>query len=135
MKKLYIAATKNTPEINLSPEDNIFLLSGHSAPEDVRALYYPVIEWFSDYAAQIRNNPSIHTYENPLVMKIDLRYFNSSSAKFIYDIIIVLKNIHQTGVPIAVEWHYDHDDNDMFEAGRDISDIAELRFDFIRKGS
>lgn len=134
MQKLYISATKNTPEITMAPADNLFIISGHSAPEDVRAIYYPVLEWFSNYAAELRDNPSAHTYDNPLVLKIDLRYFNSSSAKFIYDIIIEIKNIHQTGIPVAVEWHYDHDDNDMLEAGRDISDITGLRFDFIRKG-
>lgn len=134
MQKLYIAPAKNTPEIKLSPEENLFLLSGHSAPEDVRALYYPVIEWFANYAAELRDNPATHTGENPLVLKIDLRYFNSSSAKFLYDIIIELKNIHQTGIPISIEWYYEHDDNDMFDAGRDISDIAGLRFEFIRKG-
>lgn len=133
MQKLYIAPTKNTPEIILSPEENIFLLSGHSAPEDVRALYYPVIEWFENYAAETRDNPAAHTLEKPFVMKVDLRYFNSSSAKFIYDIIIELKNMHKNGIPLTVEWYYDHDDNDMLDAGMDISDITELRFDFIKK--
>ena len=45
MEKLYISPTRNTPEIHFSPLENIFLIRGISSPEDVRAMYYPVIEW------------------------------------------------------------------------------------------
>lgn len=45
MQKLYISPTTTSPEIHFSPDENIFLIRGTSSPEDVRAMYYPVIEW------------------------------------------------------------------------------------------
>ena len=53
MQKLYISKTSITPEVNFSPEENIFLISGISSPEDVRAMYYPVIEWVVAFVNEI----------------------------------------------------------------------------------
>jgi hypothetical protein len=53
MQKLYISPTPTTPEIHFSPSENIFLIRGISSPEDVRALYYPVIEWIKVFANEI----------------------------------------------------------------------------------
>jgi hypothetical protein len=131
MQGLIIPPEQNTPGIRFSPVDNIYLISGNSAPEDVRALYYPVIEWFSMFATEISVRPGMFTPEKPLTLKIDLKYFNSSSAKFIYDLILQLKSIGNTGVPVALEWYYDKDDNDMMEAGKDISSIVEMDFRYI----
>ncbi len=102
MQKLFIAAGQNTPEINFSPEENVFMIRGTSSPEDVRALYYPVIDWFTKYSEEIRTAHSLFTAEKPFVFQIDLKYFNSSSAKFLYDIITELKNISDTGIPVKV---------------------------------
>ena len=92
MQKLYISPTSTTPEVNFSPLENIFLIRGVSSPEDVRAMYYPVIEWVKMYVDEILEvkNKS-YTLDSPLIFKTDLIYFNSSSAKFLYDIFLELK--------------------------------------------
>lgn len=133
MYKLYISPSKNTPEIIFSPEENIYEINGNSSPEDVRALYYPVIEWFSEFATEIKAAQGKQLLNSPLVFKFDLRYFNSSSAKFIYDIIIEIKGIREAGIPVSVQWYFDREDYDMMDAGKDISSIAELDFEFFAK--
>jgi hypothetical protein len=45
MKSFINKATDLTPEIILAPSENRFIITGKSAPEDVRGLYYPVLEW------------------------------------------------------------------------------------------
>jgi hypothetical protein len=132
MQKLYISPTRNTPEINFSPEENLFLIRGTSSPEDVRAMYYPVIEWFRAFATMLSENNHSSDVE-PLTLKMDLVYFNSSSAKFIYDILVELKNIAASGTPVVIEWYYEHGDYDLKDAGEDISNIAEIPFTFIEK--
>ena len=134
MQKLYISPTPTTPEVNFSPEENIFLISGISAPEDVRGMYYPVIEWFKTFAdGMLEGNIVRFTSDNPLKLKIDLEYFNSSSAKFLYDIFFELKRFTPAGIPFSIHWYYDEDDIDMKEAGFDISLLVDTEFTYIPK--
>jgi hypothetical protein len=134
MQNLYIEKTENTPEINFSPEENIFLIQGTSSPEDVRALYYPVIDWIKIFIDDILNGEYRNfNKNNPLKFRIDMSYFNSSSAKFFYDIFCELKRVSASDIPFDVEWYYDEEDNDMREAGADISQLSELEFKFIAK--
>jgi hypothetical protein len=134
MTKLYISPTATTPEVNFSPEENIFMIKGISAPEDVREMYYPVIKWFNTFTDTILEETAIsYSVENPLNMMIDLDYFNSSSAKFLYDIFLELKRLSEAGIPFSVKWYYDEDDTDMKEAGYDISLLVETEFTYIPK--
>ena len=134
MQKLYIPSTASTPEINFSPEINIFLIKGRSSPEDVRAMYYPVIEWVRKFTNRvIEDNSKIYTSENPLRFQSDLIYFNSSSAKFLYDILFELKKLLQGGNHVVIEWFYEEEDLDLKEAGVDIALLAEMEFTYIPK--
>jgi hypothetical protein len=134
MKRLYIERTTNTPEINFSPEKNIFIIKGNSSPEDVRAMYYPVIEWIKIFVDDAINGEFKNiTSDNPLKMQADLNYFNSSSAKFFYDIFAELKRLTTSNLAVIVEWHYDQEDLDQKEAGSDIALLVEMDFVFIPK--
>ncbi len=136
MQKLYINSGANTPEIHFSPDENIFLISGRSAPEDVRAIYYPVIQEIKNIVNDIIvGKYSIYTPENPLIFKVDLTYFNSSSTKFLYDILFELNRLPPSGIQVKVEWFYDDEDLDMKEAGNDIALLAEMEFTYIPKKS
>jgi hypothetical protein len=105
MQMLHIKATDNSPEILLSPQKNSFFIRGKSSPEDVRAIYYPVIEWIKIFIDDILEGEfKNYNAENPLKFQIDLSYFNSSSAKFLYDILLEFKRLTTAGIPIVVEW-------------------------------
>ena len=134
MQKLYIKPTDTTPEIHFSPQESIFLIRGISSPEDVRAMYYPVIEWVKMYINEIlETGNKSYTIDSPLRFKTDLIYFNSSSAKFLYDIYLELKRLIPSGIPFVVEWLYDEEDIDLKEAGSDIALLVDLEFSYISK--
>lgn len=134
MRKLYISPTNSTPEINFSPEDNIFLIKGTSAPEDVRELYYPVIEWIKIFLDDILDGENRkYSKDKPFILKVDLEYFNSSSAKFLYDIFNDLKRLKTLNIPFIIEWYYDKEDLDMKDAGADFSILVETTFNYIEK--
>lgn len=136
MHKFYLQQTPIIPEIHLSPEDNIFIIQGTSAPEDVRSIYYPVIEWMREFTDELINeNSKKYTTEEPLRFRIDLTYFNSSSAKFLYDILLELKKLSTAEIPAIIEWCYEAEDVDMIEAGEDIAELAEMEFTYIPKSS
>jgi len=97
-------------------------------------LYYPVIEWFRQFLdSVIEEDLYRFSTEKPLVLKVELDYFNSSSAKFLYDIIFELQRLKPSGIPFIVEWYYDEEDLDMHEAGQDISMLIETEFTYIIK--
>lgn len=132
MKGIYIEPTNLSPEINFAPEQNVFSIKGTSAPEDVRALYYPVIEWMKLFVDNtIDGGHKSFDESNPLRFGADLPYFNSSSAKFIYDIFMELKRLSDSGIPVKVDWYYDIEDLDQKEAGEDIALLAEMEFNYI----
>ena len=134
MQKFYICSTPTTPEINFSPEENIFLITGTSSPEDVRAIYYPVTEWIRCFVDDLlKGGLNTYTSDNPFKFQFDLDYFNSSSAKFLYDIFLELKRLVQSEIPIVVEWLHDEEDIDMKEAGSDIALLVEMEFTYIPK--
>ena len=134
MQKLYIKSTTSTPEIHFSPDDNIFLIRGISAPEDVRTMYYPVIEWVKNFIDEIIDKePFRYTTEHPLRFQTELKYFNSSSAKFLFDIYFELKRLSQSGIAVVIEWIHESNDIDMKEAGVDISLLAGMEFTYIKK--
>lgn len=129
MENLYIDSTLTTPEIRFSSKENIFRISGISRPMDVRGFYYPVIDWVKELADEIINKKiDIYSKENPLRFQFDFLYFNSSSAKLLYDIFSELKRIHDEGISVRVEWSYDKEDTDMLSAGQDFAILAEMDF-------
>ena len=134
MQRLYFEKTENTPEINFSPDENIFFIKGTSSPEDVRAIYYPVIEWLKIFIDDVIDGEYTNfSSEKALIMQTDLAYFNSSSAKFFYDIFAELKRLSENDVRVIVEWFYDEEDLDQKDAGSDIAGMVEMEFSFIPK--
>jgi hypothetical protein len=134
MQKFYIEKTKITPEIKFFPDENIFSIKGVSSPEDVRALYYPVIEWIKIFIDDIiEGTVKVYSKENPVKLNIDLSYFNSSSAKFLFDILSELKRLSLLEIPVVVEWLHDPEDLDLKDAGEDIALLVGMEFVFVPK--
>jgi len=134
MHKLFIEQDLRTPCITFSPDENIFHIRGTSSPEDVRKLYYPVIEWINKFYEEVLKG-EIKTFseENPLRFQFDLKYFNSSSAKFFFDLLTELKKLPPAGCPVIIEWYYEDNDTDMKEAGNDLSQLVDMEFTLISK--
>jgi len=134
MQKFHISPTNSTPEVHLSPDEDIFIICGTSSPEDVRMMYYPVIEWINNFISEIIKGKTYrYSSEKPLIFKIDLIYFNSSSAKFLFDIFSELKRLSPSGIPVVVEWFHDVEDFDLKEAGLDIASLVGMEFTFVPK--
>ncbi len=130
MKKLLIEQTSSSPKVLLDPETNSFEISGESRPSDVSSFYTEIISWFDNYSQYLLKSTQ---KENPPVFNLDLEYFNSSSAKYILDLCKMIASTRAKGREIILKWHYEADDMDMLEAGREMSRISKLPFDFVQK--
>jgi hypothetical protein len=128
MEKLIIEATLNSPRVELDPADNRFEFSGESRPENVRSFYLPILDWLEEYAADLSKNGN----KNPLTFNFNLEYFNSTSAKYILDIFKSLYSIHEGGNEVLIRWHYEEDDEDMYEVGMEMSRMSRLPFEYVK---
>ncbi len=125
MNKLFIEATDISPKVDFNTETNVFVLEGESRPENVRKFYDPLIEWLENY-----NNTALGGHNLTFEFRFD--YFNSSSAKFIMDILKILEKIKSKNININIKWYYDEDDEDMLETGEEFSRIIDLTFEYIK---
>jgi hypothetical protein len=104
-------------------------MKGESRPEDVKGFYDPLMKWLDQYHGGLRNE----RVEKPDVLMVELfmDYFNSSSAKYLIEIVAKLVAIHrQEDVPMKINWIYLEEDEDIKEAGEEISDMLDYPFQF-----
>jgi len=130
LRKLVIDQTSSSPRVMLDPEKKIFEISGESRPPDVGSFYGEILTWMDDYSGHILKSQE---GREPIVFSFDLEYFNSSSAKYILDLCKLLSSIRSKGKEVEVKWHYENDDMDMLEVGREMSRMAKLPFEFVKK--
>ena len=132
MKALKIEKSERAPEVIFDIEKGIFAMKYDSRPENVRKFYYPIIEALNEGLEEVISTGKLNNFkENPFLFSFKLGYFNSSSAKFILDIMNIARIFFEKGLNILVEWHYQDDDEDMMEAGEDFADFCEMEFKFI----
>ena len=132
MKAYICDATEISPYLCFDPHNNRFEVSGISRPEDVRAFYYPALEWLNIFCEKVSSSSKpLYSADHPLTFSVKLEYFNSSSAKFLFDIFMSLGELKKKGVPIQISWYFDSEDEDMRDAGEEISELAEMEFSFI----
>jgi len=123
MEKLILESTLNSPRVVLDPEAGMFEFSGESRPENVRNFYMPILEWLEQFGKEI---------SGAYTFSFNFEYFNSTSAKYLLDIFKVLQSIRGTGSEIQVKWHYEEDDEDMYEVGMEMSRMSNLPFDYVK---
>jgi hypothetical protein len=131
MRKLIIDQKSSSPKVILDPENKIYLISGESRPPDVREFYGQVLEWLDEYSSHLIKPDN---KKEPVIFNFDFEYFNSSSGKLILDICKILAGLQQKGVNVKINWHFEKDDNDMLEAGKEMSRIVRFPFEYVESG-
>jgi len=124
MEQLIIEASAKTPKINFDPKNKKFEITGESRPEDVKTFYDPIFEWLDNFQLYLKSQGS----KDEIVIKMYLEYFNSASAKYLLNLTKKLSDFKSVGVPIAVEWLYVEEDEDMKEAGEEIEQLSDIPF-------
>lgn len=122
MNTLELSSTKQTPGVNFDPEKGILEIWGRSIPENSFEFYNPLLVWLDEYTAEPKEKT---------VMQIKLEYFNTSSSKYILEVLKKLNIIEEKETEVLVEWYYDEDDEEMMETGEDYEDVTGLTFKLI----
>ena|ERR1700751_6169013 len=114
MKKIEIAARDQTPFVILDKENSVFEIRGYSYPDEALEFYSEIIDWFKEYI----KNPNAETH-----LIFDLIYVNSTSIKFINEILKKIDELLATGKTVTVEWLFMPDDEDMQQLGSVLKDF------------
>lgn len=130
MTPLVLKETTATPKIVFDIDNEEFEIKGCSRPEDVRDFYVPVIRWLEEFREEVTDALKEKYAGAPLVFNFKFDYFNSSSAKFILDVLILINNIHSDGLNIRIDWYFDENDEDMKEVGEELSEVVDFPFEY-----
>ena len=122
MSPYVVQGTGETPGVILDKEVGRFEFTGKSLPEDAKEFYGPILAWFDEYTKA--TNPKT-------VLKMKMDYFNTASSKMLLEVFERIKVLHEAGSNVVIEWHYHEDDEDMYDAGQDYSDMVGVPFEFI----
>ena len=133
MDALSIQATEFTPEVILDPGANRFEISGEARPENAGKFYQPILEWLDKYHSlrYWQDNKFTNQGSEP-VFEFKLEYFNSTSAKFILDILKKLESFKKDELVFAIHWHYETQDLDMKESGEEFAKMTEAPFQLLQ---
>ncbi len=112
--------TKNSPEIILNKQEAEFKIAGRSIVEDPKEFYSPIYNWLEEYIKTPLKNTEF---------TFDLEYFNSSSARQIMELIMLLEKIPKTGNKVKVLWLYEEGDEMSKERGDEIKLVSKLDFE------
>lgn len=123
MTGYFLEPSDETPRVNFDPENQVFEIVGNSYPENSAKIYTPILEWLDTF---VKNTPL-----NDLVFDFNFDYFNTSSAKYILEILRCIKGLEESGKTVMIRWHYFEDDTDMLEAGEDYIATIDLPFEMI----
>jgi len=120
MESLVLERTAKSPSINLS--DGVIEIKGRSIPENPKKLYKPAYDWVKKYII----SPAEFTLVN-----FNFEYIDTSSSKWILDIIRLLDQIELDTCFVKLNWYYEVGDYDMFDLGMHLKSFVKIPFDFI----
>lgn len=122
MDNLIIEKTKSSPAINFNAATGKCEISGSSYPENASEFYNPIFDWLNKFFTEI-------TGELYFTFKLD--YLNSSSIKFISEIVDKIDKYGKAGIKAEIEWHYKEEDEDILELGEEFKEEVTCKFTLI----
>ena len=118
---LSIEATRSSPRIFYSEADAVLEISGESYPENSFAFYDPVFAWFN---SELPKLPA-------LLLRVNVKYMNSSSTKCVLDILDLLSEAARRGCAAAVEWLYEAGNERALELAEEFQEEVDIPFRII----
>ena len=134
METLDIKGDDINPSIHLNHFENKFSIIGESRPENPLKFYGAAFKWFNDYFnyIYILNDLEHSKIKISKTIKIDLEYFNSTSAKVLFDLFVLLKvtGKEKFKINFEIDWFYHAEDLDMLDAGKEMEGMCGLKFNY-----
>lgn len=106
------------PNVDFNATTGVCEISGEAYLADTVTFFEPLIKWLRQYMQEVRK---------PLTFNIKLMYFNTSSSKSLFDILMLLRKYKvEQGGKIEINWYYNEQDLDMEESIEDYVAVVAL---------
>jgi len=122
MESLIIPSTKTTPAIEFNEAKAHFKITGRSIPADATTFYSQIDRWAEKCVAQFEGS----------VLQIDiiLDHLNTGSVRSILTLLSRFLRLKSKGGTVVINWHYEHDDEDIRDKGEEMALILGHPFVF-----
>jgi hypothetical protein len=107
LKHLYIEPTPKTPHVDLNHFTGDLILSGKSIPENAAVLYENILKWVFEYIKAPRPTTNL---------RINLEYFNTSSAIWLSKIVAALCSIKDDECTLMIHLYFNIEDYDNMDS-------------------
>lgn len=125
LEDLIIEGQKDTffiPSIHFNSESGICTLEGESYLEDSIKFYSQLYDWLNNFIINVNNK---------ITFNIKLTYFNTSSEKGIFDLLMLLKKYKEQGGEVEINWFHLKNDEDSIEEAQDFIYDTDLTINLI----
>lgn len=124
IKRIEIQPGEQTPHVVLDKEKGHFRIEGFSFPDTPYVFYANVIDWFKEYC----KTPNEETN-----LEFAFLYVNSTSIKFINDVLKKMDDLLDAGKKVSVTWSIKPDDEDIEQLGLELKGLHKIPFTIITK--
>lgn len=122
--KIEIEATELTPYVLLDSEKGLIKMEGYSYPDSPFIFYTDIIDWFRAYCARLPEETNV---------SFGFYYVNSTSVKFINEILKQMDKLADAGKRTMVTWYMRPDDEDIEQLGLELKGLHHVPFTFLTK--
>lgn len=122
MENISIEGTRETLKVDCDIRTGEISLEGISYPQDAADFFEPISEWLDNYISE---------FANAVILNVRVSYLNSSSTKFLFELIDKMDEYYSNGGKTSVNWFYAEDDEDIKEAGEEFKEDMKLPFKMI----
>jgi hypothetical protein len=123
-KDLIIEPTRTTFGIEFFFEQRLLRFSGDSYPENAFDFFNPLLQWIK----KLVNHSRI-----PVLVEFRVNYFNTSSSKYLFQILEMLHAYRSKGNTVSVTFFMQENGDDTFETWRELMDELELPFEKLKE--
>ncbi|MDY0099717.1 MAG: SiaC family regulatory phosphoprotein [Bacteroidales bacterium] len=122
LTEVHIPSTNTSPEVILMPGGTI-KIKGRGLTVNRVDVPEKIMKWIEEYLL----DPAEST-----CVDICFEYLNSYSSTILVTIIKKISTVLLKGKKLIINWHYEDDDDDVYERGEYISSSISIPFNFIK---
>jgi hypothetical protein len=120
---LFIPATTETPEIKCEKSSGRIMMVGNLIPSDPQSFLAPIHRWLQSY---------VTTYTpQSITVEFYLTFINGCSEHHLGKLLKYLEDLHINGMAVKVICHYENEDLDMKEWGKDLSMALRIPIELV----
>jgi len=124
IKNIFIEKTAKTPQIDFNQLTGELILFGKSIPENAAKVYEPLLDWINDYIKSPRKTTNL---------RLNLEYFNTSSAIWFAKMVNALSKISEEDCVLFIHLYFDIEDFEVMDM-EELKDIVGPLVDNIGEG-